>query len=737
MLSRREYSQKTILTEPRKMVTRKTTRHFTGMTLILACSLAFPALGDEKTDVKKEQDTVMFGNIEAGVGYQSDDSFWFGRYTGLTDKGPFFIGNLDFTKIQKNGEHTEVTGRRLGLDSRSLLFNHGIQGRYELDLIYDQLPNFISDTAVTPYVDSGGNSLTLPGSVLDEQIYRQVDIETQRRRLGGKFSFTPTENWKIGLGFRTEEKEGTEQMGASLGYSARNQAVSVLPKPINYTTDLMDASVEYAKGKGHVELAYHLSVFRNDNESLTWQNPFPNDYTSSYGRLALEPDNDFQQLMMTGGYRLPWNTYFTGLVSSGLMTQDQQYLPYTINSSITTQDLPRDSLDGKIRQNTVHLKLASRPATKWNFNGSYRYHDHDNSTPQASYTFPIADSQNLGVNAKAETDLTAVNQPFSYTQQLAKLDGKFRFGRGASLMLGYDFENMQRENSEVDETDEHEVWGKLKWKIGQKRVSEVIGGTIDGWLKLGHTSRDGTSYHVPTSNNENFYIENPLLRKYNLADLERDELRLFLSYSPLDNLNLSANASYAIDDYDGSIVGLTEAKNSSATVEATYLPAEDITSYIYYTLDLTSADQAGREAAAGQSGTLTDRYGPDWFAHTDDTMNNFGLGVQWQNMLPKLDLGADYIYSKGVGETELQLAGATPFPNIETQLHRFNLYAHYNYSSKLAFRLRYWHEEYSSDDWSLDGVVPVPADYPATLYMAEGSPEYNVDVVGLSMLYSF
>jgi hypothetical protein len=722
------------------------------MTIFLACISSSPVLAAETADVEKDQDTEIFGVVEAGVGYQSDDSFWFGRYNGLTDRGAFLIGNFDFSSKKEDGTHTQVTGRRLGLDSRSILLNHGVQGRYELDLTYDQLPNFITDTAFTPYVDSGNNTLTLPGSVLDEQNYRQIDIETQRKRTGGKISFIPMKNLKMGLSFRREEKEGTEQVGGVLGYSARNQAVSILPKPIDYTTDLMDASVEYAKGKGHIQLAYHLSMFRNANESLSWENPFPSpDGTAgTLGRLALEPDNDFQRLMMTGGYRLPWNTYLTGVVSSGLMTQDQQFLPYTSNENIPENALPRESLDGKIQQNIVHLKLASRPSSKWNFNGSYRYHDHDNRTPQAPYTFPIADSLPPGQNAKDETDLTAVNQPLSYTQQLAKVDGKYRFSRRTSLTLGYDFENMQRENSEVDETDEHEYWGKLKWKLGeheywgklkwklgQHHVPEIIGKTVDGWLKLGHTSRDGSGYHPPVIDEEGFYIENPLLRKYNLADLERDEVRLYLSIAPTDKLSLAANASYASDNYDESIIGLTEASNSSVTIEATLVPTENITTYTYYTHDLIKSEQAGREAEAAQSGSLTERYGPDWFAHSDDTLDNFGLGIQWQDILPKLDIGADYVYSKGRGETELLLAGATPFPDIKTQLHSLKLYAKYKYTRNMAFMLRYWHEEYNSEDWALDGVDPVSLDYPTSLFMVEGSPEYDVDVVGLSMLYSF
>ena len=707
--------------------------------LFLLCVINFPLYAQNEQPPEEEPAGQVSGYVEAGVGYQSDDSVWFGRYTGLTDKGPYFIGNLDIRSRKEDGSHTDVTGRRLGLDSRSIMFTHGVQGDYELDLIYDQLPNFVSDTAVTPYVDEGDNTLKLTGSVLDQDSFNTVEIGTERRRAGGKLSFTPGSNWKVKLAYRHEEKEGTGQQGAVLGYSARRQSLSILPKPIEYTTDLVDASLGYAKDRGHVELGYHLSMFRNANDSLTWENPFPSldGETGAYGRLALEPDNDFQQLMVSGGYRITDKTYLTGVVSSGLMTQDQQYLPYTINENISTPELPRESLDGKVRQNIVDLKLASRPGSKWNINGAYRYHDHDNQTSQTSYVYPIADSFNSGTNARDEIDLTETNQPYSYTQQRAGLDAKYRIGRWTSLTLGYDYENFKRDNSDVDETDEHDFWGKFKWKHGLDQLSETMGGTIDSWLRLGHITRDGTGYNPPVTDSDGLYIENPLLRKYNMADLERDELRLYLSYSPIDTLTLAANAGYANDDYEESLIGLTAARHSSATLEATLVPTEDVTTYVYYTRDLIKSDQAGREAEAGAAGSLVDQYGPDWFAELDDTMDNFGIGLQWADMLPKVDAGVDYVYSKGKGETELQLEGASPFTDIRTQLYSLKIYAQYNHSRNLAFRLRYWHEDYESSDWAVDGVDPVAAEYPTSLFMGEGSPDYDVDVLGLSMLYSF
>ncbi len=63
--------------------------------------------------------------------------------------------------------------------------------------------------------------------------------------------------------------------------------------------------------------------------------------------------------------------------------------------------------------------------------------------------------------------------------------------------------------------------------------------------------------------------------------------------------------------------------------------------------------------------------------------------IQWQNILPKIDIGADYVYSKGTGETEMQAVGATPFPDIKTQLNSLKLYAQYNHTPV-------WHSGYAT-----------------------------------------
>ena len=108
------------------------------------------------------------GTLELGLGNVSKDSYKFGEYTGLNEQGGFLIGNAAARLRGKDANYWNVDASNLGLDSRSLSAESGTQGKYRLFLKYDEIPHFISDSAVTPFIGSGGGSLVLPGGWVPE-----------------------------------------------------------------------------------------------------------------------------------------------------------------------------------------------------------------------------------------------------------------------------------------------------------------------------------------------------------------------------------------------------------------------------------------------------------------------------------------------------------------------------------------------------------------------------------------
>ena len=110
--------------------------------------------------------------------------------------------------------------------------------------------------------------------------------------------------------------------------------------------------------------------------------------------MLYEVITEFHQVTLTGSYLLPYSSQLTGVVSTGRMTQDDSFLPYTINPAIATSSLPQNSLDAEVWVTTAELKLASRPLPKLRLVAEYRYDKRDNDTDVNSYDVVVADGYN-------------------------------------------------------------------------------------------------------------------------------------------------------------------------------------------------------------------------------------------------------------------------------------------------------------------------------------------------------
>src|SRR5437868_12446943 len=132
---------------------------------LVSLALAGPARAEDPTVAELTHPTSQ---VEAGAGYVSDSSFKFGEYNGLHEKGAFAIGNFALhgggAWDSNDATRWNLHGSNLGLQTRELSADYGVQGRFRLNLRYDELLHNLSDTYKTPY--SVANGFTLPGNWL-------------------------------------------------------------------------------------------------------------------------------------------------------------------------------------------------------------------------------------------------------------------------------------------------------------------------------------------------------------------------------------------------------------------------------------------------------------------------------------------------------------------------------------------------------------------------------------------
>ena len=659
----------------------------------------------------------VINTIELGIGYVSDDAYKFGRYNGMQTEGAFVVGNIKAREFYEDGRFWSIRGTNLGLESRYLRVEGGSQGSYKVFLEYDELPNYKNNTVETPFIGIGGNSLTLPSGFdintnLDANL-KSFELKTKRERIGIGASYIPAEQWQFDVDFSHENKNGVDATGAAIATGTSqivgNTKISLLPEPIDYDTDKVNAILSYADHRGQLDLSYQASLFNNNHNSLTWQDPF--NPAASAGSMSLAPDNEFHQLSLTGGYFLPYKSHLTGLLSVGRMTQDQNFQPYTINSNASSSALPRNSLDGEVWMTTAQLKLSSRPINSLRLNAELRYNERDNNTPVETYNYVVLDSDSFTGSA--------TNRPYSYKNYRINLNSNYRFNAITSLRGGYKYNEMKRSYTDAERKRTTEDTLFAKWKVKAHSTVDIV-------LSAEASKRDGSNYNSLPN-------ENPALRKFNFADRNRTKVGASIDYMATDKLFLSASADYNKDNYKKSTVGLTDANQPVYTVDFSYQPRHNISTYGYYTYEKIRSSQANVDVSPSAT--------TNWEADFDDTFNTVGLGTKLTG-LGKWDVGADIMYSKSRGEIDMQdifnPGTEDQYPDTKTELTSVKLWTSYKFSKTLTYRLGYRYEKYSADNWAIDGLQPYDnAEVENTLLLGNETLDYDVHVVTATASYNF
>ena len=653
------------------------------------------------------------GEVEVGAEYVSDSSFKFGEYNGLYDEGGYFIGNAIARYRDEDAYYMDLFIRDLGLEKRSIGIEGGKQGKYKLFLRYDEIPHYITESAQTPYLGTGGNSLTLPSSWVRAPTttgmtdlansLHQVDLKTKRKRVDVGMAYSPSK-WEYKLKYRHEVKDGQIATAGSFFFDAAQ-----LIKPIDYVTDQVDASIFYNSEKFQTSLAYYGSFFKNNNDSLTWQNAFAATGANAgvglpdTGQLALAPDNQFNQFVLSGGFHVTEGTIASAEIAIGRMEQNDSFLPYTTNNLVGVNPLPSNSLNGLVDTTTANFKLESRVSDDWHLHAAYTYNDRDNKTPQL--TFDSWVSTDIGVGGSRTT------LPYSFTQNDLKLQADYRVVRSTKLGFGYDYDAIERTYQEVDETKENTLWAS----------ATVRAIDTDLIVKVAQSKRDVSNYTpVP----EIQPPENPLLRKYNMADRDRTLSKMHVSILPYEGLTLGLSVDYAMDDYTDSLIGLTEGSELGMHADAAMQLAEATNLHFFVGQQKLKSSQAGSQ-------TLST---PDWYADNNDTITTAGIGLT-HKLTEQLDIGADFTLSRSVGEVTVTSGSPSVFPDNVTNLNSLKLYANYQLKEAMSLYLGYWYESYDSTNWSIDDVTPDTI--PNVLALGVQSPSYDVSVIAASLRYKF
>lgn len=650
-------------------------------------------------------------SVTAGVGYVSEASPRFGDYTGLDDDGAFAIGAADVR--YRNGEtrYFEAEIDNAGLASRHLAARGGEQGEYEVALNYRRTPHFVAEGAQTVYTSVTAPTLALPSSWEPAGSTRSMELENNLYDLPlgiDRDSFTMAATghhqsaWRYGLEYHRTEQSGHRLQGASFQTNA-----SILPIPVDRTTDQLEASIGYVQETWQMQVAFLNSSFKNNASSINWENPFtPLAEGGDWGSMALEPANSASQLVVSGSWQPLGMLQSSGRVAIGRMEQNEWFLPPTVNPVIGFVELPGTDLDGQVDTLNGHVRLVLRAFTPLTLTGELWVDERDNRTTRAEYT-------------QVRTDLALAqarwNNPYSFKRQGGKARADLKTGSRTSVAAGISREEFDRTWQETEKTSTTDYWGEL-------RADPVD--RLNARLRFGQERRRFMEDYTPLPDLTS--PENPLLRKFHLGERDRDFARASLSYQPLPRVSVAVSLDYAADDYRNTQIGLTEAHDLSQTLDVSSTPVDDLTVYAFFSRQRIDSQQSGSERFSL----------PDWTGRQKDTVLTSGFGLEQRDLKESIDVGLDFSSSRGTGIMEVRTRTTAPgFPELKTNVQTLQLYGRYRLNETLSLRLDYWYENFSMDDFFIDSVAPDTL--ANVLSVGQEANDYSVHVAGLSVIYRF
>lgn len=702
--------------------------------------------------------------FEFGFGYISDNSFRFGKYTGLENKGGFGVFNLDYINRASYDaparDYVTVRGTDMGLRSRSIEVDAGRQGDFRVRVSYDQIPSFKSDSAQSMYDGVGTDTLTLPSGWVPSATtagmtqlipnLRPVDIKTERERFGVRMDKILPGNFEVSTNYRYEEKDGLKSIAGVFGNTGGNPRAAILPEPVNYNEHQFDTVVRYSEKKYQFELSYHLSIFGNENTGLTFQNPFSaiNGWVSStgfptgFGEMALPPDNKFQQGTAKFGYNFTDSTRLLADVAIGRMSQNDTFLALTLNPTILasiTEPLPRNSLQGEINTTVINLRLSSRPTRQFNWGASFRYDDRDNNTPIDIFNMIGADSQLQ--NPADISNRRRLNQPYSYEETKFGLNAGYRLDDGTRFTAVAEHREIDRTFSERAETRENTFTVSASRSFGEQ---------FDGSVRYTYADRGGSPYDgtVPLQFGfvEGFLEEEPggfeappALRRFTLASRERNQIGANLSYTPISWLALSVDGSYSKDNYNKSELGLTDSKVQSYTFDLSATPVEQWTTYAFYTYDKLDSDQNGVSFSSGAN-RLAQVTDPNrfWSAFHNDRIDTVGAGLVFKPDDQRFRFGADFVYALSKSDIDFSAGSnltTAPLPTNRVSDTTVSLFGQYQMTEKLGVRATLYYQRYHSSDIALDGVEA--NQLANVILLGDQAPDFTGTAATVSLIYAF
>jgi MtrB/PioB family decaheme-associated outer membrane protein len=685
--------------------------------------------------------------------------------------------------------HFAVDGRDIGQKDQFVFGEVGKFGKYRVQASWDETPrNYGSGVTLNSnksgywaVPDALQGALESNFTPLDEQPsaanqavllnalnYGSNNINMSQERETGTINvlITPARNLNVSAGYAHQTKDGSRpfstgsyrrsKLGAEdfggVGENFRLYGLE-LPAPVDNETNTFDLGLDYHRDNWFTDFSVRYVDFSNNQDYVTWDNPLlltgqdNEPGGSALNRLDQAPDYDSLAFNFTGGIAgLPLKSRFTATLSQDTVSQDDDFLAYTVNTAVldadgnvaATRQLPANDLDGDVTTTFANVVLSSRPLPRTSVNLRYKYYDYSNDSKRIDWDGWVRIAE---VDWKAE-DYT--NRVPEYEKNRYGIDGTYRISSGIKFKAEAARETYDRNKDRNADTEEDIFNGTVQFRLSDWGLMRVGYTYKDRSIDGGYTAEIGLSHEWDE------------LRMFDQADRERQIVDAYFGWDASDKAALGFSLTYNDDEYDDDYYGLHDADSYIAGVDFSYQVSDTTHFSVYYSREDSESNQLNRTKSDNTGNGAFEVPQNDWKTQLEDTTDAVGFVLDAILIPDKLDISVSMDYSKGEASFDTQntnyVAGITtssatayPWSDVESEITEFKVQLNYHWTEQLETGFRYYYNELDLDDFATDEVVAysgTPADQQGNtpshfVFMDANQDDYDAHFFVLSMTYSF
>ncbi len=716
--------------------------------------------------------------------------------SGPRASGGFLSENYK-TALYIKGEAQDV-----GRADQTYQFSVGRYGQFDLTVFFDSTPHLLSTTAKSLWDGAGTGNLTLKGNLLPgaatvPQVNAALaaiapsDLKITRDKAGFSLHYKLQDDLEAVFQLSNEWRDGTRPMGGTFAYPFQNGTTQVL-EPIHYTTLDVTAALRYSGEEIEANFTYTGSIFRNELQSLTWQNPGlsgnagPGVYVPMLGRLSLPPSNEYHSVKIDYAQALAPDLRLSGNLVYSIMRQDDALLAPTVDSGIirgvaTTINLSQWNTVAALSTPRAHAaidtfrafaQLQYTPTTDWTLDVTLKDNSQDNRTNYVGYN-PVTGQYGYiaidGGLAPYSPKLSGIyepgvpgsvvqirNIPFANDNLEVSAAAAYRLTAHVKLDASFTHNAIHHSVREVADADDNRLrfeaswtgnaWGSLR---GSYQYAQLSGSDYVSNPYTPYYSQSLAGYLPQSAGGDPpFTLAN--LRKFDVGDRSEHSLHAQsnIILSPQSDLELGSNVK--IDTYDA-FYGLRSVNEYDFNAAISYQLSRQTTFTGFYNFEFQERSVGGINPG-GSSSPDAGAGGPvyplanAWYQNAADHDHTLGatLHQAWDSI--SLDLNytftanasaLKYFYASG-GAFFNSLTGAqagSQFPDTDFTYHLLEANLRWQYSSQLAVRFYYRLDYRDLSDFHYTGLTA--GVFAHNTYLGVVPETYTAQALGSFVQYSF